>query len=96
MAPSGSGWVVEILSPDRAERILQITQERLGMPINPRYLSNPRAVVRSTFGSSTREVVALVPAGMNIGRGAHVRYTGGHIEASAPCRYVPNLISATE
>lgn len=89
---SAGGIVVGFLTPEQAQWLLQNTQSRRGMLINPEYLANKRAVVRIGRGSSGPQVVALVPFGMEVKVGDTVHFTGLHVDPLMVCHYVPNVI----
>jgi hypothetical protein len=91
--PMGGGAAVRFLSPQEAANLLQTTQARAGMAINPNYLANRRAVIRVNGGPAGRTVVALVPLGMDIRPGDQVDRQRGYVDSSLPCHYVPNLIA---
>ncbi len=85
------GVVVGFLDPDAATRLLQTTQAKTHMTINPDYVSNPRALVHVDGSPEKSRVVALVDKGLTVRIGDHVEFVGGHADAM-PCHYIPNLI----
>ena len=63
--------------------------------IAPRYLRNQRVLLHSDGTTAGVTMLALVPAGMRVIIGEHVRMDSFHAFHRAPCTYVPNLIVTT-
>jgi len=88
----GSGVVVGFLNTEQAIQLLQATQARTKLAINPNFLGNKRALIRIDGGENGHQVVALVPVRMKVDPGDRVRFEGGRLDNSLPCHYIPNLI----
>ena len=63
------------------------------MAINPDYLANPRSLVHLDGSPDGSRSVYLVPNGVTVALGDHVQVAGGHVDASLPCHYIPNLVT---
>ena len=86
----GLGTVIGFQTPAAARADIPRREFRLGGVIDPRYLDDPRVVVRQDDG---RIQAFDVPQGTTVKMGDRVMLHGSYRSPSSPCSYVPILIS---
>jgi beta-lactamase regulating signal transducer with metallopeptidase domain len=87
--PIGSGTVIRLQTPERAEADIPSREARLGGVIDPSYLHDGRAVVRQDGGRI--KTFDILP-GMNVQVGDRVALQDSYRSTALPCAYVPILI----
>ena len=87
----GLGTVIGVQSPAVARADIPRREARLGGVIDPRYLDDPRVVVRQDDG---RVQAFDVPQGLEVKVGNRVLLHGSYRSASAPCAYIPIMVTA--
>jgi hypothetical protein len=87
----GLGTVIGVQSPAVARADIPRREARLGGAIDPRYLDDPRVVVRQDDG---RVQAFDVPQGLTVKVGSRVMLHGSYRSTVAPCAYVPILVTA--
>lgn len=89
-APAGGreGVVINLLTPQTADALLDRTQANLGAAIDPAYLNNQRANVRKSDGS---RATVLIPLGMAVAPGDRIAWQSAYRSPGPGCTYVPNL-----
>ena len=86
--PRGLGTVVGIQDAAVARADILVREARRGGAIDPRYLDDPRAVVRQDNGMVD---IFDVPAGMTVRAGDRVRLQGSYRSTAFSCSYIPIL-----
>ena len=89
----GLGTIIGFQTPAAARADLPRREARLGGAIDPRYLDDPRAVVRRDTG---RVEAFDVPEGMTVQVGDRVKLHDSYRSKASPCSYVPILITADD
>jgi len=86
----GLGTVIGIQTADFARADIPRREARLHGAIDPRYLNDPRAVVRQDDG---RVQAFDVPSGVTVQVGDRVTLQDSYRSPVSPCSYIPILIT---
>jgi len=86
--PRGLGTIIGIQDAAVARAHISLREAQRGGAIDPRYLSDLRAVVRQDNG-----IVDIfdVPAGVTVHGGDRVRLQGSYRSTASTCSYIPHM-----
>ncbi len=87
------GLVLGLATKSQAAEMIQRTQAKRDMFINPNYIDNIRVFVRVDGAPAGAWQAVLLPAGLSVRAGDRVEFLAAHMDPSMPCHYIPNLVS---